>query len=90
MSATWQKSIRDSWRERTRTVLVVLAIALGVAAFQAVMSAYAILTQPSRDCTGNAFLCEDVLRDQGVEDLSVYNAAGADAELQVDLFVDHV
>jgi citronellol/citronellal dehydrogenase len=53
-------------------------------------SAYEILTRPSRECTGNSFLCEDVLREAGVEDLSPYSFAGSDAELQVDLFVDHV
>jgi citronellol/citronellal dehydrogenase len=53
-------------------------------------AAYAILTRPSRECTGNAFLCEDVLLESGVSDLSAYSYAGADAELQVDLFVDHV
>jgi citronellol/citronellal dehydrogenase len=53
-------------------------------------SAYAILTRPSHECTGNSFLCEDVLRDAGVEDLSPYSFAGSDADLQVDLFVDHV
>jgi citronellol/citronellal dehydrogenase len=53
-------------------------------------SAYEILTCPSRECTGNSFLCEDVLREAGVEDLSPYSFAGSDAELQVDLFVDHV
>jgi citronellol/citronellal dehydrogenase len=53
-------------------------------------AAYAILTRPSRECTGNAFLCEDVLLESGVTDLSAYSYAGADAQLQVDLFVDHV
>jgi len=28
--------------------------------------AYAVITRPSRDCTGNTFLCEDVLAEQGV------------------------
>jgi citronellol/citronellal dehydrogenase len=53
-------------------------------------AAYAVLTRPSRECTGNAFLCEDVLLESGVTDLSAYAYAGADAELQVDLFVDHL
>lgn len=39
------KAVWDFWQERTRTALVVLAIALGIAAFAAVMSAYAILTR---------------------------------------------
>jgi citronellol/citronellal dehydrogenase len=53
-------------------------------------SAYEIITRPSRECTGNSFLCEDVLLESGVSDLSGYAYAGADADLQVDLFVDHV
>jgi citronellol/citronellal dehydrogenase len=53
-------------------------------------AAYAILTRPSRECTGNAFLCEDVLLEAGVTDLSPYSYAGDEADLQVDLFVDHV
>ncbi len=53
-------------------------------------AAYAVLTRPSTECTGNAFLCEDVLVESGVTDLSRYSAAGADAELAVDLFVDGI
>ncbi|MGN6187599.1 MAG: SDR family oxidoreductase [Conexibacter sp.] len=50
-------------------------------------AAYAILNRPARACTGNAFLCEDVLVEEGVTDLSDY-AYVAGAELAVDLFVD--
>ena len=32
-------------------------------------AAYAILTRPSRECTGNTYLCEDVLAEEGVTDL---------------------
>jgi citronellol/citronellal dehydrogenase len=53
-------------------------------------AAYAVLTRPSRECTGNLFLCEDVLAEAGVTDLSEYSYAGSDADLQVDLYVDHV
>jgi citronellol/citronellal dehydrogenase len=53
-------------------------------------AAYEVLTRPSRECTGNAYLCEDVLVEAGVTDLSKYSAAGPDAQLQVDLFVDAV
>ena len=45
MSTRWQKVIRDFWQERTRTVLVVLAIAIGISAFSTVLSSYAILTR---------------------------------------------
>ncbi|HYV14403.1 MAG TPA: NAD(P)-dependent oxidoreductase [Conexibacter sp.] len=50
-------------------------------------AAYAILTRPSRDCTGNTFLCEDVLAEEGVTDFSPYSYVPG-AELAVDLFVD--
>jgi citronellol/citronellal dehydrogenase len=50
-------------------------------------AAYAVLTRPARDCTGNAFLCEDVLAEEGVTDLSAYSHVPG-AELAVDLFVD--
>jgi putative ABC transport system permease protein len=45
MTTLWRKAIRDFWQERARTALVVLAIALGISAFAAVMSSYAILTR---------------------------------------------
>ena len=51
-------------------------------------AAYAVVTKPSRDCTGNAFLCEDVLAEEGVTDFDRY-AYLPDVEPQVDMFVDH-
>lgn len=45
MSTPWRKVLRDFWQERTRSVLVVAAIALGIAAFSAVLSSYAILNR---------------------------------------------
>ena len=33
-------------------------------------AAYAILTRPSRECTGNTYLCEDVLAEEGITDLA--------------------
>ena len=52
-------------------------------------AAYAILNRPARECSGNSFLCEDVLVEEGVTDLSRYNFVPG-AELAVDLFVDAV
>ncbi len=52
-------------------------------------AAHAILNRPSRECSGNFFLCEDVLAEEGVTDLSVYSAVEG-AEPQVDLYVDEV
>jgi putative ABC transport system permease protein len=45
MNISGHKMLRDFWQERTRTSLVVLAIAVGIAGFAAVLSAYAILTR---------------------------------------------
>jgi citronellol/citronellal dehydrogenase len=50
-------------------------------------AAYAILTKPSREYTGKALLCEDVLLESGVTDLSVYDCVPG-ADLGVDLWVD--
>jgi citronellol/citronellal dehydrogenase len=51
-------------------------------------AAYAVIIRPSRECTGNMFLCEDVLTEEGVTDFGSY-AYVSGAEPQVDVFVDH-
>jgi citronellol/citronellal dehydrogenase len=51
-------------------------------------AAHAILTRPSRECTGNLFLAEDVLAEEGITDLGAYSYDGAEAEPIPDLFVD--
>ena len=53
-------------------------------------AAYHVLTRDSRELTGQALLCEDVLKEAGVTDFTPYAADGAGAELGVDLFVDSV
>lgn len=50
-------------------------------------AAYAVLNKPARDYTGQTLLCEDVLLESGVEDLSVYDCVPG-SELGVDLWVD--
>ena len=51
-------------------------------------AAYAIVTRPSRECTGNLFLAEDVLAEEGITDLSGYSYDGGDGQLIPDLFVE--
>jgi citronellol/citronellal dehydrogenase len=51
-------------------------------------AAHAILTRPSRETTGNFFLAEDVLAEEGVTDFTAYSYGGSDAELITDLFVE--
>jgi citronellol/citronellal dehydrogenase len=52
-------------------------------------AAYAVITRPSRECTANTYLCEDVLKEEGITDMDRY-AYVPGSEPQVDLFVDHV
>jgi citronellol/citronellal dehydrogenase len=50
-------------------------------------AAYAVLSRPAGEYTGQSLLCEDVLLDDGVTDLSVYDCVPG-SELGVDLWVD--
>lgn len=49
-------------------------------------AAYAVLTRDSKTCTGNFFIDEEVLREEGVTDFSHY-APGYDGPLAADFFV---
>ena len=49
-------------------------------------AAYAILKRPSSSCTGNLYLDEDVLAEEGVTDLSGYSVVPG-ATLYTDLFL---
>jgi len=49
-------------------------------------AAYVILNRPARECTGNFFIDEDVLRAEGVTDFKIYNA-GPGGRLTPDFFV---
>lgn len=50
--------------------------------------AHAILTRPSRECTGNFFIDEEVLAEEGITNLEGYRADPEGGELAVDLFLD--
>ena len=50
-------------------------------------AAYRILTKPSRECTGNFFVDEVFLRNEGVTDFSAYAAGEGDGPYAVDFFV---
>ncbi len=49
-------------------------------------AAHAILTRPSREATGNFYIDDEVLAEEGVDDLSAY--AYGEGELALDLFLD--
>ena len=51
-------------------------------------AAYEILIRPSRECTGNTFVDDEVLTGSGITDLSGYRFGdGDDDDLQVDIFL---
>ncbi len=50
-------------------------------------AAYAVMSRPAREYTGHTLLCEDVLLEAGVTDLSVYDCVPG-IELGVDFWVD--
>jgi citronellol/citronellal dehydrogenase len=49
-------------------------------------AAHAILVRDPRGCTGNTFIDDELLAEEGITDLSGYSAEGA--ELALDIFVD--
>jgi len=49
-------------------------------------AAHAILVRPARDCTGNFFIDEEVLRAEGVDDFTGY-AVDPQAQLAADFFL---
>ncbi len=51
-------------------------------------AAYAILTQDSRSCTGNFFIDETLLRQQGVTDFDQYAVIPGTTDLVLDFFLD--
>jgi citronellol/citronellal dehydrogenase len=50
-------------------------------------AAHAILTRDSRSCTGNFFIDDQVLADEGIADFAVY-ANDPEEALMPDLFLD--
>jgi hypothetical protein len=49
---------------------------------------YAILTQDSRACTGNFFVDETLLRQQGVTDFEQYSVVPGTTDFMFDYFLD--
>ena len=67
--------------------LIFLSVAMGICEARDADAAYVVLNKPAPSYTGNSLLCEDVLLESGVTDLSVYDCIPG-SELGVDLWVD--
>ena len=50
-------------------------------------AAYAILARPAQTCSGNFFIDEEVLREEGMSDFSAYAPDAGDKPLQADFFI---
>jgi citronellol/citronellal dehydrogenase len=50
-------------------------------------AAHAVLVRDSRECTGNFFIDDEVLAEEGITDLSDYTS-GDGTDLQTDIFLD--
>jgi citronellol/citronellal dehydrogenase len=50
-------------------------------------AAHEILVRPSRDCTGNTFVDEEVLREAGVTDFDQYRFGPEGSDLALDIFL---
>ena len=53
-------------------------------------AAHAILTRDARSCSGNFYIDEDVLTEEGVTDFDRYRTVPGDGPLETDLFLDEV
>jgi citronellol/citronellal dehydrogenase len=51
-------------------------------------AAYAVLTSPAAETTGNFYIDDEVLAAHGVTDFDKYRVVPGDGELQLDLFLD--
>ena len=51
-------------------------------------AAYAILTKPSAETTGNFFIDDEVLAGEGVTDLDKYSVVPGTKEFLLDFFID--
>jgi citronellol/citronellal dehydrogenase len=53
-------------------------------------AAHAIFLRPSREATGNFYIDDEVLAQEGVSDLSAYGYTDDQSELQPDIFLDQI
>jgi len=68
MSTLWRKALRDVRNERARTLMVVLAIAVGIAGFMTVLASYAILTRELNEQYLATNPAAAILRTDAVDD----------------------
>ena len=84
MNALWPRTVIA-----TAALQMIPGIDIGASRKPEIMAdaAHWVLTQPSRQCTGNFFIDEDVMKRAGVGDLAKYSNDPAKRPLP-DIFLD--
>ncbi|MEP7382216.1 MAG: FtsX-like permease family protein [Gemmatimonadota bacterium] len=71
LSPRWRKVLRDSWLHRGRTVLVILAMAVGLAGAGVILNAWALVRVATREGFGASNPASATLRVDSVDDALV-------------------
>lgn len=85
VNALWPRTAID-----TAALAMISGVDLGSCRKPAILAdaAYAILNRTSRECTGNFFIDDEVLAEEGVADLDQYSVVPGTKDFLVDFFLD--
>ncbi len=75
-STRWRKAFRDLWINKTRTVLVVLSIAIGIIGVSSILTSYSILTREMNRNYMDTNPASAVLYVEGIDDDLVQSIQG--------------
>ncbi len=75
-STRWRKAFRDLWINKTRTVLVVLSIAIGIIGVGSILTSYSILTREMNRNYMDTNPASAVLYVEGIDDDLVQSIQG--------------
>ncbi len=85
VNALWPRTAID-----TAALAMIPGVDLGACRKPEILAdaAYAILNRPSRECTGNFFIDDEVLASEGVTDLDKYSVVPGTKDFLTDFFLD--
>ncbi len=68
LSTRWRKALRDLWVDKTRSILVVLSIAIGIVGVGSILTSYAILTREMNRNYMDTNPASAILYVEGIDD----------------------
>lgn len=85
VNALWPRTAID-----TAALAMIPGVDLGACRKPEILAdaAYAILNRPSKECTGNFFIDDEVLASEGVTDLEKYSVVPGTKDFLTDFFLD--